>query len=228
MKCYLNDVIALNEMFLSKKHNFKIPGYDTIRNDRSTGQRGGVAFLVKNGPVVNKECRNDDFNTITDNETLAIELEISNNQNLTLATNYCQNGNPNLPLFKTINNISDSVMFVRDFNSKFESFSCAKKNTSGSMLNNVQKQLNHIYLNNDEHTHIDRSTGNTDLIDMVFISPNLAKYDIHFQIGDDLGSDHLPIESQLMLHHTGIHLLTSPSTDLTRLTLYSNQHSRLR
>ena len=43
------DIIALNEMFLSKKHNFKIPGYDTIRNDRSTGLRGGVAFFVKHG-----------------------------------------------------------------------------------------------------------------------------------------------------------------------------------
>ena len=43
------DVIALNETFLSKKHNFKILGYDTIRNDCSTSQRGGVAFLVKNG-----------------------------------------------------------------------------------------------------------------------------------------------------------------------------------
>ena len=49
------DVIALNETFLSRKHNFKIPGYDTIRNDRSTGQRGGVAFLAKNGLAVNKE-----------------------------------------------------------------------------------------------------------------------------------------------------------------------------
>ena len=29
---------------------------------------------------------------------------------------------------------------------------------------------------------------------MAFVSPNLAKHDIQFQIGDDLGSDHLPIE----------------------------------
>ena len=43
------DIVALNETFLNKKHNFKIPGYDTIRNDRSTGLRGGVAFLVKHG-----------------------------------------------------------------------------------------------------------------------------------------------------------------------------------
>ena len=30
--------------------------------------------------------------------------------------------------------------------------------------------------------------------DMAFISPNPAKHDIEFQIGDNLGSDHLPIE----------------------------------
>ena len=41
---------------------------------------------------------------------------------------------------------------------------------------------------------MDRSNGNTDLLDMAFISPNLAKHDIQFQIGDNLGSDHLPIE----------------------------------
>ena len=87
-------------------------------------------------------------------------------------------------------------MFVGDFNSKLESFGCAKINASGPMLKNIQKQPNFIYLNNDEHTHVDRSNGSTDLLDMAFIiiSPNLAKHDIQFQIGDDLGSDHLPIE----------------------------------
>ena len=76
-------------MFLNKKLTFKIPGYDTIRNDRSTGQKEGVAFLVKHGLVINKEYRNSDFNIITDNEAFAINLELSNNQNLTLATIYC-------------------------------------------------------------------------------------------------------------------------------------------
>ena len=49
-------------------------------------------------------------------------------------------------------------------------------------------------MNNDEHTHMDRSNDNTDLLDMAIMPPNLAKYDIQFQIGDDLGSDYLPIE----------------------------------
>ena len=180
------DIIALNETFLNKKQNFKIPGYDTIRNDRSTGLRGGVAFLVKHSL--------EDFNIITENEALTSNLDLSNNQNITLATIYCPNGNPNLSLFQTINNLSENVMFVGDFNLKLESFGCAKRNTSGPMLQNIQNQLNLIYLNNDEHTHMDRAKGSTDILDMVFISPNLAKHDVQFQIDDDLGSDHLPIE----------------------------------
>ena len=78
-------------------------------------------------------------------------------------------------------------MFVGDFNSKLESFGCAQKNPSGPMLKNIQKQLK-------EHTHMDRAKGSTDILDMAFISSNLATDDIQFQIDDDLGSDHLTIE----------------------------------
>ena len=62
------------------------------------------------------------------------------------------------------------------------------------MLKTIQNKLNLIYLNNDEHTHMDRANGSTDILDMAFVSPNLAIHDIQFQIGDELGSDHLPIE----------------------------------
>ena len=61
---------------LTKKLTFKISGYDTIRNGRSTGQKGGVAFLVKHGLVINKEYRNSDFSIITENEALAINLDL--------------------------------------------------------------------------------------------------------------------------------------------------------
>ena len=121
---------------------------------------------------MNEEYRNDDFNIIPDNEALAIDLELSNNQNLTLPTIYCPDGNPNLSLFQAISNLSHLVL-------------CSKI---------LKKQLNLIYLSNDEHTHMDRANGSTDLLDMAFISPNLAKHDTQFQIRDGLRSDHLPIE----------------------------------
>ena len=85
------DIVALNETFLTKKIDFKIQGYDTIKNDRSTGARGGVAFLVKHGLVINKEYRNTDFIIVTDNKALVIDIDLSDNQNLILATIYCPN-----------------------------------------------------------------------------------------------------------------------------------------
>ena len=70
----------------------------------------------------------------------------------------------------------------------------------------MQNQLNLIYLNTDEHTHLDKY-GNTDILDMAFISPNLSKHDIQFLIGDDLGSDHLPIEIAIDAPpHRNIHI----------------------
>ena len=198
LELYLNensiDIIALNETFLTKKVNFKIPGYDTIRNDRLTGQKKGVAFLVKHGLVVNKEFRNADFNIITDNEALAINLELSCNQSLTLATIYCPHGKPNLSLFQTICNLSDNVMFVGDFNSKSEAFGCASRNDSGPILKTIQNTLDLIYLSNTEHTYMDWRNGNTDILDMAFITQNLIIHDTQFQIGVDPGSNHLPIE----------------------------------
>ena len=97
-------------------------------------------------------------------------------------------------------------MFASDFDSKLEAFSCAKKSISGPMLKNIQSHLNLTYLNTDEHTHLNKRTGNTDILDMAFILPNLTKHDIQLLIGDDLGSDHLPIEISIDAQpHRNIH-----------------------
>ena len=43
---------------------------------------------------------------------------------------------------------------------------------------------------------------------MAFILPNLTKHDIQFLIGDDLGSDHLPIEISIITQpHRNIHTI---------------------
>ena len=70
------DIVALNETFLTINVDFKIQGYDTIKNDCLTGTRAGVAFLIKHGLVINKEYRNIDFNIITDNEALLIDIDL--------------------------------------------------------------------------------------------------------------------------------------------------------
>ena len=119
------------------------------------------------------------------------------------------------------NSLSDNVMFVGDFNSKPEFFGFAQKNTSGPMLKKIQNKLNLIYLNNDEHTHMDRANGSTDILGMASISQNLAIYDIQFQIGADLGSDHLTMSCLLEISTRNLNPLDVPKK--TPLVLYAQK-----
>ena len=54
----------------------------------------------------------------TDNEALAVEIELQNRDKVILATIYCPNGNPSSRLFRMINALSKQVIFLGDFNSK--------------------------------------------------------------------------------------------------------------
>ena len=72
------DILALNQTYLKPKHRFHLPGYDVYKNDRLRGRKGGVAIVVKKGIIVNQEWKNEHFSVITDNEALAIEIELQN------------------------------------------------------------------------------------------------------------------------------------------------------
>ena len=80
---------------------------------------------------------NDNFNVITDNEALAIEVELQNEDKVMLATIYCPNGNPSLRLFRMNNALSKQVTFLGDFNSRHKQFGCVKPNKSGQTLVNT-------------------------------------------------------------------------------------------
>ena len=163
------DILALNETFLKPKFKFHLPGYDIYKNDRLVGTKGGVAILVKKGIIVNQEWKNDHFNVITDNEALAIEIELQNRDKVILATIYCPNGNPSSRLFRMINVLSNQVIFLGDFNSKHKQFGCVKPNKSGQTLLNIAKDLKLFYVNQlcpNRHTREDPFHGTSDILDM--------------------------------------------------------------
>ena len=109
------DILALNENYLKPKHKFHLPGYDIYKNDRLVDIKGGVAILVKKDIIVNQEWKNEHFNVITDNEALAIEIELQNEEKVILATIYCPNGNPSFRPFRMINALSNQAIFLGDF-----------------------------------------------------------------------------------------------------------------
>ena len=141
------DILTLNETLIKPKFKFHLPGYDMYKNDRLVGTQGGVAIPVIKGIIVNQEWKNEHFNVITDNEALAVEIELQNGDKVILATIYCPNGNPSLRLFRMINALSKQVIFLGDFNSKHKQFGCVKPNKSGQTLLNIAKDLKLFYVN---------------------------------------------------------------------------------
>ena len=145
-----------------------------------------------------KNEKNERFTVITDNEALAIEIELQNADKVILATIYCPNENPSSRLFRMINALSNQVIFPGDFNSKHKQCGFVKPNRSGQTLVNIAKDLKLFYVNQlcpNRHTREDRFHGTSDILDMAFISPGLSSRDLSFSVADDhMGSDHFPIQ----------------------------------
>ena len=62
------DILTLNKTFLKPEFKFHLPGYNI--------QKRQIAILVKKGIIVKQEWKNEHFNVITDNEALALEIEL--------------------------------------------------------------------------------------------------------------------------------------------------------
>ena len=131
---------------------------------------------------------NEHFSVMTDNEALAIEIELQNRDKVILATIYCPNGTPSSRLFRIINALSSQVIFLGDFNSKHKQFGCVKPNKSGQTLFNIAKDLKLLYVNQlcpNRHTREDPFHGTSDILDMAFISPGLSSRDFSFSVADE-------------------------------------------
>ena len=217
------DILALNETFLKPKFKFDLPGYDMYKNDRLVGTTGGIAILVKKGIIVNQEWKNDHFYVITDNEALAIEIELQNGVRVILATICCPNGKPSSRLFRMINALSNQVIFLVDFNSKHKQFGCVKPNKSGQTLVNIAKDLKLFYVNQlcpNRHTREDPFYGTSDILDMALyplvLVPETYLSALLTIIWAVITS---PSKFHLTSHSNVIHHLQNHATDLTKLMM---------
>ena len=223
------DILVLNETFLKPKIKFHLPGYDIYKNDILVGTKGGIASLVKKGIIVHQEWKNEHFNVITDNEALAIEIELQNGDKVIVATIYYPNRNPSLRLFRMIIALLNQAIFLEDFNLKHKQFGCVKPNKSGQTLVNIAKDLKLFYVNQlgpNRHPHYDPVHGTSDILDMAFITPGLSSRDISFSVADDhMGSAVItsPLKFQSISHSNGTHHLPNHVTSLTKqmMTYYT-------
>ena len=143
--------VNINESKIRKQHTIRISKYHIIRKDREHPSRmigGGVAILIRKD-IKFKQLDTSGF----DEEFLAILFE-SDKIKFALATIYNPPGtSPNVENFKFILNKYPDSIFMGDYNSKHEFFSCKTCNKEDDILLIILEELNLIVSNDGAPTH---------------------------------------------------------------------------
>lgn len=201
LKAKYIDIIFLCETFLNEESSFSLPGFRIFRRDR-TAHGGGVAIAVKN----NLKVKSYPNYTTKGIENVSVEL-IMENRSLVLTSVYCPKFDDKFKddIIK-ITPTNREYIICGDLNAKHLSWNCAKANTAGNVLYNLQlRSTFFIHYPSGPTRYPQSSRGNPTTIDLMLtnsnlhISPLLAHDNI-------LPSDHCPvtfsIEAQARMEST--------------------------
>jgi exonuclease III len=129
------DILSINETNLKPQHNLSLPGYNIYRNDR-VDKQGGVLLAIRN----NIKCHEIFNETRENNETVAVQVEISHG-NLLVASIYIP---PNVKLqqdlFEHLYNLNNNFLIMGDLNAALQSMGSTRTNSKGNQLQQVLDQ----------------------------------------------------------------------------------------
>uniref|UniRef100_A0A1B6C2K7 Uncharacterized protein n=1 Tax=Clastoptera arizonana TaxID=38151 RepID=A0A1B6C2K7_9HEMI len=194
---HLTDIFVISETWLNRNSRnfrikeFRLKGFDIIREDRTDKQRGGVAILVNNKLKYNIIKVNNNCNLKL--EVCAIKVYLKNEE-VTICSCYKPPAINISPIEWSIffNQFNGKFLIGGDFNAHHESWgdlnNCSQGNSliSGIDINKI------ILLNNNAATHIDPS-GKETAIDLTFVDADSALSYNWSVFKDTWGSDHFPI-----------------------------------
>ena len=185
------DIACLQESHLQphQKHGnrFIIRGFQTFKQDRKNGPKGGVITLVKND-IPASEVR---VETGDRAEMVGVKIHLHNKEML-IYNCYCP---PTKEHILHAMSISEHCMVVGDFNSHSPSWGYTVQDARGEEVEDWQTNSNLLLLNDaeDPPTYYSRSWLITSTPDLAFATEEIAlktSRKVEDQLG---GSDHRPI-----------------------------------
>ena len=186
------DLVFINETKLGTNNKIKFPRFKIARRDRNT-RGGGVAVLIRE----NLKYSVIDTGTLTD-EVIGIEITLNQTQIAIVGLYNPPQKDLNPEVFRYFSNKYERCLFVGDLNSKHQFFGCKSTNNNGNILFDISEELDLQILNDPtETTHLNYATGTKDILDMAFATTNLMPKITDCYVGDDIGSDHLPIHVKI-------------------------------
>ena len=96
---------------------------------------------------------------------------------------------------------SGRLFISGDFNAHHKEWSKGKENMSGKYLKEMIETMSLTTINNpSESTHYNKSQDEFNSPDICIIDSKSLQYVLEWKVGEDLGSDHLPMETTIKLN----------------------------
>ena len=183
------DIASINKTFLKPEHKIIIPGYKIIRKDRSSGTGGGVALIVKDN--ISFDSFELNINNNKGNvEYITIKINTKNLKELIICSYYSPKGIVYEQLFEKLENISNNLLIMGDFNAKHVNLGSEETNHYGNKLIDILNYCNLFVVQNNNHTRYDSVRDKMDTIDYIIISPTLIANISGANSELDIPSDH--------------------------------------
>jgi len=181
------DVICVEETFLKYQiQSPKLDGYNIIRKDCSSNERGGLAIYIKVGLNFNVL----DVAEIPNIEIQGVEINTLNGH-LKIFNSYIT------PSYKFKKEDIQGIfphkrsIVVGDFNAHNKLWGCSETNNRGIIIEEILTENNLIVLNTGQSTHITSNQSNThSVIDLSISSQDVALNARHYVTNSNMGSDH--------------------------------------
>jgi len=202
------DILCVQETFLKEKMQVpKIEGYDTIRKDCISHQKGGLVIYIKIG--LNSKVL--DIEDIIHIEIQGIEIKTEIGH-LKIYNVYLPPGHnvSKKDLQKIF--INKRTLMVGDFNAHNKVWGCSYNNFRGNTVEEIVTESNMVILNTGQITRINSNQSKANsVIDLSICSQDLGLNARHIVTNNNLGSDHfasitiineeINIENNLSMHN---------------------------
>lgn len=192
------DIIALNETKLNGAPMPRFAGYKLVCfRDRSAGAvvGGGVAILASDSIISNDISPDID-------DIVAIEISVGSKK-IAIVSYYCPPHAGNdlncAALSRFILN-QQHVIIAGDLNAKHQHYGCSRTDARGEQLFDFIERYDLIVCNEPEQATLHKvSNGYSDIVDYFIASRQIAALISDVYVGEDVGSDHLPLHLRLQL-----------------------------
>ncbi|CAK9813874.1 RNA-directed DNA polymerase from mobile element jockey [Anthophora plagiata] len=193
------EIIILTETWLQSNKQLHLNGYSTIRADRQGSRGGGVACLIKN-PIRYQHIPIDNQ---VDNHTqvLAIHL-LTSPEPVNLVVIYRPPGSSlkyqQWKPFLANLCLPGSTIIAGDLNANHPAWNSEREDNAGSSLLKVIQENNLFIHNTDTKSHIGSPGQRNNNLDLILFTMDIAHLIVSNQLDDSHGSDHFPIETQIL------------------------------